>query len=325
MEEFDDSQMHRIETRVRRLNALGFDVAELDITTDFAGATVRIQPKVVDAGHHQRRLLRLTGLDTEENQARRLLNDLDYYRARTDQQGADESIVAHQWLTEVFEPVVTTVPAELRAKLEPAELYHEVLEHRWFMGEQAGTPIDMPEAAQSYMKTVLTRLPDEEIALPDVESAGPLANPYDPSQGFLDEETEKPYDPWEDGDEAPGADEADEPAGRLSRHRRAARKNDPVSEPGLQKLGEDLITTAARMVRWVPKSDDIMLSLAAARILARLNDSGPTRISDLAAAERSSQPTITNHVKRLEALRLVERQTHPGDARAWIISLTADG
>ena len=76
------SEMHRIERRVRRLNDLGFDVAELDITTDFAGVTVRIQPKVVDAGHHSRRLLRLTGLDAEENQARRLLNDLDYYRAR---------------------------------------------------------------------------------------------------------------------------------------------------------------------------------------------------------------------------------------------------
>ena len=100
VEEFDSGEMHRIESRVRRLNALGFDVAELDITTDFAGSTIRIQPKVVDAGHHQRRLIRLTGLDTEENQARRLLNDLDYYRARTDQQGADESIVAHQWLTE---------------------------------------------------------------------------------------------------------------------------------------------------------------------------------------------------------------------------------
>ena len=137
-EEFDTGEMHRIESRVRRLNALGFDVAELDITTDFAGSTIRIQPKVVDAGHHSRRLIRLTGLDTEENQARRLLNDLDYYRARTDQQGADESIVAHQWLTERFEPVVQSVPAELRAKLEPAELYHEVLEHRWFLSEQAG-------------------------------------------------------------------------------------------------------------------------------------------------------------------------------------------
>ena len=107
VEEFDGSEMHRIESRVRRLNALGFDVAELDITTDFAGSTIRIQPKVVDAGHHSRRLIRLTGLDTEENQARRLLNDLDYYRARTDQQNADEAIVAHQWLTERFEPVVS--------------------------------------------------------------------------------------------------------------------------------------------------------------------------------------------------------------------------
>ena len=98
-----------------------------------------------------------------------------------------------------------------------------------------------------------------------------------------------------------------------------------MSEPGLQKLGEDLITTAARMVRWVPKNGHIALSLAAARILARLSDSGPTRISDLAAAERSSQPTITNHVKRLESLHLVERQSHPGDARAWIISLTTEG
>ena len=112
--------MHRIEGRVRRLNALGFDVAELDITTDFGGSTIRIQPKVVDAGHHSRRLIRLTGLDTEENQARRLLNDLDYYRARTDQQGADEAIVAHEWLTEQFEPIVQSVPMDLRAKLEPA-------------------------------------------------------------------------------------------------------------------------------------------------------------------------------------------------------------
>ena len=137
-EEFDGTEMHRIESRVRRLNALGFDVAELDITTDFDGSTIRIQPKVVDAGHHSRRLIRLTGLDTEENQARRLLNDLDSYRARTDQQNADEAIVAHQWLTARFEPVVTSVPGDLRGKLEPAELYHEVLEHRWFLSEDAG-------------------------------------------------------------------------------------------------------------------------------------------------------------------------------------------
>jgi hypothetical protein len=207
VEEFDTGELHRIERRVRRLNALGFDVAELDITTDFAGSTVRIQPKVVDAGHHQRRLIRLTGLDTEENQARRLLNDLDYFRAWTDQQNADEQVVAHQWLTNRFEPVVQSVPEEMRAKLEPAELFHEVLEHRWFLSEQAGAEVPITAAAEDYVAEVLSRLPDEEIALSAMESMGPLANPYDPSQGFLDDEEDKPYDPWEDGDEAPGADE----------------------------------------------------------------------------------------------------------------------
>ena len=93
----------------------------------------------------------------------------------------------------------------------------------------------------------------------------------------------------------------------------------------LHTLGEDLVTTAARVVRWVPKSDSFTLSLAAARILARLSDDGPTRISDLAAAERCSQPTITNHVKRLEALQLVDRRTDARDARAWIIDLTDHG
>lgn len=117
-EEFHTDEMHRLDSRIRRLNELGFDVAEIDIITDWDGSQVRIQPKVVDAGHHSRRLLRLTGLDVEENQARRLLNDLDSFAASTDQQNEDEEIVAHQWLTDVFEPVVRSVPRDLKRKLE---------------------------------------------------------------------------------------------------------------------------------------------------------------------------------------------------------------
>ena len=95
-------------------------------------------------------------------------------------------------------------------------------------------------------------------------------------------------------------------------------------EEDLNELGEDLVTTAGRVIRWV-RTDGFTLSLASARILARLNDNGPSRISDLAARERSSQPTITNHVKRLEAARLVERSPDPSDARAWMIKLTPLG
>src|SRR6266540_3628562 len=161
----ETGELHRLDSRIRRLNDLGFDVDEIDIITDWDGSRVRIQPKVVDAGHHTRRLLRLTGLDVEENQARRLLNDLDSYAAATEQQGEDEEIVAHQWLTTCFEPVVRAVPPELRGKLEPAEVFHEVLEHRWFLSERAVEELDTMAAARSYVDTVLGSKPDEKIAL----------------------------------------------------------------------------------------------------------------------------------------------------------------
>lgn len=92
----------------------------------------------------------------------------------------------------------------------------------------------------------------------------------------------------------------------------------------LRALGEDLVTTAARVVRWAPKTG-ITLSLAASRILLRLHDAGPIRIGDLASLEGSSQPTVTNHVKRLEAAGLVLRHTDPSDARAWMIEISEAG
>jgi hypothetical protein len=164
-ESFERGERWRVAARIERLNALGFDVGELAISTDVDGTTVRIQPKVVDAGHHCRRLLRLTGLDVEDNQARRLLNDLDSFRAATDRQGDDEEIVAHDWLGHVYEPVLRSVPRELRGKLEPAEIFHEVLEHRWYMSEQAGRDVPLLEAVRSYVDGVLPHKPDEAAVL----------------------------------------------------------------------------------------------------------------------------------------------------------------
>jgi len=154
-ERFDASERWRINQRVERLNELGFDIEELSIRTDETGTAVVIQPKVVDAGHHSRRLLRLTGLDAEENQARRLLNDLDAFRARTGRPSADEEVVAHEWLTTVFEPVVRAIPRELRGRLEPAEVFHQLLDHRWVRSDEEGRDVPLSEAMTSYVDTVL--------------------------------------------------------------------------------------------------------------------------------------------------------------------------
>jgi len=164
-ERFETGDRWRVEERIRRLNDLGFDIDELAMSTDFDGTTIQIQPKVVDAGHHSRRLLRLTGLDVEENQARRLLNDLDSYRAATDRQNEAEELVAHEWLASVYEPTVRAVPRELAGKLEPAELFHEVLEHRWYMSERAGTDVPIRLAVRDYIDQVLPAKPDEQAVL----------------------------------------------------------------------------------------------------------------------------------------------------------------
>jgi hypothetical protein len=165
VETFETKERWKINKRVSRLNALGFDIEEMTIRTDGAGSTVRIQPKVVDAGHHTRRLMRLTGLDVEENQARRLLNDLDEYRIDHPRPGADEEVLAHEWLSHSFEPVVTAIPKHLAGKLEPAEIYHQVLEHRWYRSENELRDVPIEEAVSSYISTVLVHRRDEEALI----------------------------------------------------------------------------------------------------------------------------------------------------------------
>ncbi|MFW6690817.1 DUF4032 domain-containing protein [Streptomyces sp. MAR4 CNX-425] len=154
---------HYIERRIRRLHDLGFDVAEMQITHSPGGDTVSFVPKVVDAGHHQRQLLRLTGMDTEENQARRLLNDLEGWMATQDDYapgdplGARPEVLAHRWVREVFRPTVRAVPLELRGQLDPAQVYHEVLEHRWLLAEQAEHDVGLEAAVADYVANVLPR------------------------------------------------------------------------------------------------------------------------------------------------------------------------
>lgn len=164
-ESFSSSERWRINERVDRLNDLGFDIEELAIKTTEGGTTVRIQPKVVDAGHHQRRLLRLTGLDAQENQARRLLNDLDSYTARYGRKAYDEEMLAHEWLAKVFEPVIRAIPRDLKGKLEPAEIFHQLLEHRWYMSQEQNRDVPLAEALSSYVEDILRHRRDEATVI----------------------------------------------------------------------------------------------------------------------------------------------------------------
>ncbi|MBL1111771.1 DUF4032 domain-containing protein [Streptomyces sp. 110] len=160
------AQRHAIDQRVRRLNDLGFDVAEMQIERSPDGDNVTFLPKVVDAGHHQRQLLRLTGLDAEENQARSLLNDLETWMATQDDYapgdplGARPEVLAHRWVRDVFRPTVRAVPKELRGATDTAQIYYELLEHRWLLSERTGRDVGLDATVEDYIRTVLTHRPN---------------------------------------------------------------------------------------------------------------------------------------------------------------------
>ncbi|MGY1743194.1 MULTISPECIES: DUF4032 domain-containing protein [unclassified Blastococcus] len=166
-----DDQRYRVAERLQRLNDLGFDVGEVELVDGpDGGVRLRVETRVAEPGGNRRELFRLTGLEVQERQARRLLNDLRAYRAWLEQKTGGpvpETVAAYRWLVEVYQPVVDALPPELAGRLAPAEVFHEVLEHRWFLSERAGRDVGTTRAARSYYSTVLPRMP-EELTTPSV-------------------------------------------------------------------------------------------------------------------------------------------------------------
>ena len=161
-------ERQRIDARMRRLNELGFDVEEIELVRTAGGDELRMTPRVLEEGHHARRLLALTGVAAQENQARRLLNDIAEHRAWLQQAEGNEipdAVAAYRWLTRVYEPTLLRVPDELRNKLQPAELFHEILEHRWYLSEERDAPVDLTDAVDDYVESELRDRTDEHTVL----------------------------------------------------------------------------------------------------------------------------------------------------------------
>jgi hypothetical protein len=165
-EVFAAQEQYRVDSRIKRLNQLGFDVEELDIQTIEGGHKIRLRVQVVEPGHHRRRLELLTGLDVQENQARRMLNDLDHFRAwqsGLEGRSIPEREAAKRWLEEVYQPTLAAIPPEQAAKLDPAEIFHQLLEHRWYMSERSGRDLPLPEVVPAYVQEVLVHVPRPEV------------------------------------------------------------------------------------------------------------------------------------------------------------------
>ncbi len=169
-EVFGDDERFRIYERLRRINELGYDVDELELEQDEPGMTrMKVRTSVVEPGRYRRILRALTGMEVQDNQARRLLNDIHNFGAWLQQDEGrplPEALIAHRWLERSFEPVVEIVPTELRGRREPAEVFHEVLDlwHKWSTRE--GTDMALTDAAHRYVQEILALMPDERRVSP---------------------------------------------------------------------------------------------------------------------------------------------------------------
>lgn len=90
-------------------------------------------------------------------------------------------------------------------------------------------------------------------------------------------------------------------------------------------LGADLLSVVARINRLANQRVRMPIPFAQARLLSTIEDQGEARISDLAALDHCSQPTMTTQVRRLEDAGMVTRTSDPQDARAVLIRITPDG
>jgi hypothetical protein len=174
-----DCSACRIAERLHRLNKLGFDAEEVELIPTPEGNKLRVRTRVAESGHFARKLFLRTGIDAEENQARRLLNDIASFRAWLEQkQGhpVSEIMAANRWLEEIYDPVIAAIPEDLRDRLQPAEIFSEVLEHRWYMSETAGRDVGTTAATRDFIEQVL---PGAPASLTETlgDTTGPLDEP----------------------------------------------------------------------------------------------------------------------------------------------------
>ena len=197
--DFAPGETYRIEQRLERLNDLGFDVEEMDIVDNADNEQLRYIPRVVEHGYHRQRLKNLTGLETTENQARRLLGDIRAYGTELHHERHSkvattgrplrqlpENVVAVRWLDQRFEPLMAQIPEDMFAKLEAAEIYHQLLEHRWFLSQERGTDVPLETALDSYLVDVLLDAPTEILHVDDDPALADMIE--EPLSMLVDEE-----------------------------------------------------------------------------------------------------------------------------------------
>jgi len=150
---------YRIQERIRKLNALGYSVGNITLVNTDNGNQLRLRIAVTDRNFHRNQLFSLTGLEAEEMQARKMMNEIQDVKATLSQmnnRSTPLSAAAHHWLENIYKPTMARLNFHLvHSSIDSSELYCQVLEHKWFMSEKAHHDVGHQIATEDYVQRFL--------------------------------------------------------------------------------------------------------------------------------------------------------------------------
>ncbi len=134
-----------MQQRLRRLNDLGFDVEEMEIVTDrrrclgqFHSEGRRTRPsrrpprQSDRASSPARTRPAACSMTSTATAPGCRTNPTDRSRSTSPPCGGSTACSSRRW---------RSIPTELLDRLEAAEIFHQLLEHRWYMAERAGSEV----------------------------------------------------------------------------------------------------------------------------------------------------------------------------------------
>jgi hypothetical protein len=144
-------ERYKITERMRRINDLGFEIADLQLIPQAGGDTMRVGLTVGSRQYHTRRLRELTGVEASEQQARQILSDLDRHVA-SDAAPAGSPIGAIRWRVEVFEPLLERI-REITPlhTTDPVQAYCDYLHHRYVISSERRRDVPDDEAFEDWL------------------------------------------------------------------------------------------------------------------------------------------------------------------------------
>ncbi len=147
-------ETYRIQERIRALNELGFSVGEFQLLAATDGHHLRLRTIVTDRDYHRHLLHSLTGVVASDAQAVLLLNEIKELKATLAQElnrSVALSVAASRWLDGRFRPATLRLCAAL-SKTDPCEVYCQLLEHKWYLSENAQRDVGLDAAIDDLVR-----------------------------------------------------------------------------------------------------------------------------------------------------------------------------